>query len=196
MRGAPRDASASPSDAVPAGRGWSKAQRLLRAADFGALAATGTHWRSARRWLALGVRVPVSDSELPRDRVEPHEALLTAANLRFGLTVPRRQARRAVARNMVKRVLREAARHAAGRLATAASPARADALFRLKAPLPGAAACGWAELKRQLRGEADALLAQLEVYLLERRPGGGLAQSADAARTPANPAVPPTGTHR
>jgi RNase P protein component len=194
MRGAPRDASASLSDAAAAVRGWSKAQRLLRAGEFNAFAASAKQWRSARRWLALGVRFADHDSTDPKAAGAMRDEPPAGAGLRFGLTVPRRQARRAVARNMVKRVLREAARDAAGRLQDAMGPVRADALFRLKAPLPAAAGCNWAELKRQLRAEADGLLAQLETHLMERRRAGGLAQSADAARAATPEDAPPAGS--
>jgi hypothetical protein len=46
-------------------------------------------------------------------------------------------------------------------------------VLRLKSPLPDRAAVPRAELKRALRGEADALLAQLKAHIaqLEACPG-------------------------
>jgi len=85
--------------------------------------------------------------------------------IRFGITVSRRQARRAVARNTVKRILREAARHGAASLATAAGRQPIDILLRLKAPLPDAGSAGWRPVKAQLRREADSLIAQLQEHL-------------------------------
>ena len=76
---------------------------------------------------------------------------------------------------MVKRVLREAARHGAGRLAAAAARQRVDVLFRLKAPLPDAATTSWAQVRLQLRREADSLIDQLQQQLQAHAPGRGLA---------------------
>jgi ribonuclease P protein component len=101
------------------------------------------------------------------------------ANVRFGITVSKRQARRAVARNMVKRVLRESARDAAPQLAMAAAGLCAEALFRLKSPLPDASAATWSSLKGQLRREADSLLEQLRAQLRQQRQV--LAQSGNGA---------------
>jgi ribonuclease P protein component len=97
--------------------------------------------------------LPLSDSPLP--------PAAGAAALRFGITVSRRQARRAVARNAVKRVLREAARQRAPVLEAALAGQCVDVLFRLKAPLPESASAGWNAVKAQLRREADSLLEQL-----------------------------------
>jgi hypothetical protein len=66
-----------------------------------------------------------------------------------------------VARNVVKRVVREAARHRAAHLDAALGARSLDILFRLKAPLPEPSAAGWALVKAQLRREADSLLVQL-----------------------------------
>jgi ribonuclease P protein component len=111
------------------------------------------------------------------------------ARLRFGITVSRRQARRAVARNAVKRVLREAARHAALELDAVAPAQGVDVLLRLKAPLPAVDSAGWHSVKQQLRREADGLMAQLHSHLQSRRhapdrvrsPAAQLAQSAGSA---------------
>ena len=85
--------------------------------------------------------------------------------VRFGITVSRRQARRAVARNAVKRVLREAARHGSERLSLAAGRQPVDVLLRLKAPLPDPASAGWRAVKAQLRRETDSLIIQLQEHL-------------------------------
>lgn len=113
-------------------------------------------WRSGRRYLAAQARIRTADSDA---------AMASTDSPRFGITVGKRNARRAVDRNLVKRVLREAARHAVPALRAAAGARRVDVVIRLKAPLgqPGAAAR--AQLKRELRGEADGLLAQLAAAL-------------------------------
>jgi len=96
---------------------------------------------------------------------------------RFGLTVSRRQARRAVARNTVRRVLREAARLRAPALEAALGGAAMDVLFRLKCPLPEPAVAGWSGVKAQLRREADSLLDQLLGLLRSGEPAAMLAQA-------------------
>lgn len=180
MHVAPRVASAWLSDPVTTGRrGWGKDQRLLRASEFAALANSPLAWRAARRWIAMSVRVEPLSS-LPAD----HPA--RGAAVRFGLTIPKRQAKRAVARNMVKRVLREAARAAAPALCAKASGTQAQVLLRLKAPLPAATAMSWPALKLELRREADALLVQLgerlrtEARRVARPAAPGDAQARDA----------------
>jgi ribonuclease P protein component len=114
--------------------------------------------------------------------------LLACESLRFGIAVPRRQARRAVARNMVKRVLREAARAALPALLGACREraARADVLLRLKRALPGAATVNWVSLKRELRAEADELMGQLERRLDQHGRG---APAGDPARALAQSAL-------
>jgi RNase P protein component len=85
--------------------------------------------------------------------------------VRFGFTVGRRQARRAVRRVMVKRVLREAARNAAGTLRPLAGNRSLDVVLRLRSPLPDRSQMGLAQVKRSLRAEADSLIAQLARHL-------------------------------
>lgn len=68
---------------------------------------------------------------------------------------------------MVKRVLREAARHAADGLESAAQGRHVAVVLRLKAPLPAVDAAAWRAVKAELRREADVLLQQL---LHELRP--------------------------
>jgi hypothetical protein len=87
------------------------------------------------------------------------------ASVRFGITVGKRNARRSVDRALVKRIVREASRHAAGGLeaACAAQGLRLDVAFRLKAarPVGGAVQPSVAVWRRELRAEADALLDRL-----------------------------------
>ena len=196
MPAAPRAASASPSEPVLPGRcAWGKRQRLLRAPEFAAFLTSPAPWRAARFWLAVSVITPTLSPASPLAPIPP------ASALRFGITVSRRQARRAVARNTVKRVLREAARHRAPVLEAALAGKTLDILFRLKAPLPDPATAGWAQVKAQLRREADGLLEQLLAALQSggplpgaaQRPRQSLAQSArgrEGARTPVRGARP------
>jgi len=88
--------------------------------------------------------------------------------VRFGFTVGRRQARRAVQRVMVKRVLREAARNAAGSLRPLAENRGLDVVLRLRSPLPDPSRMARAQVKRSLRAEADSLIAQLARHLRAR----------------------------
>ena len=89
---------------------------------------------------------------------------------RLGITVGKRMARRSIDRALVKRIVREAFRHAAATLDRAAAHAgiAVDVSVRLKAPLgePGSPQRpALAALRRSLRGEADRLLEALNVRL-------------------------------
>ena len=93
----------------------------------------------------------------------------------FGVTVGKRNARRAVDRTLVKRIVREACRHQAPAYETCAvkASARVDVVLRLKAPLAGAgdAPLAMRQWRRQVRAEADDLLRSALVglsVLLER----------------------------
>jgi ribonuclease P protein component len=89
----------------------------------------------------------------------------TAVGVRFGFTVGRRQARRAVQRVMVKRVMREAARSALGTVGELAADRNVDVVLRLRSPLPDPSKMGLADVKRALRAEADSLIEQLVRHL-------------------------------
>ena len=115
--------------------------------------------RAARHWLSM--TAAWFPSEQPA--------------VRFGTTVGKRNARRAVDRNLVKRVLRDAARRAAPLLETACAPRglRLDVSFRLKSSRdragegPPASVTVW---RRALRNEADALLDRLARHLAQLDP--------------------------
>lgn len=92
-------------------------------------------------------------------------------SVRFGITVGKRNARRAVDRALVKRIVREASRRAAAGLeaACAARGLRLDVAFRLKAARTAGATgqpsvAAW---RRALRDEADALLDRLGRHLAQ-----------------------------
>lgn len=85
--------------------------------------------------------------------------------IRFGFTVARRQARRAVQRVMVKRLLRESTRAAASELWAASGDRSFDLVLRLRSPLPDRSRMTLSQLKRELRAEADSLLAQFARHL-------------------------------
>jgi ribonuclease P protein component len=112
-------------------------------------------FRASGRWLALVSREQAGvDSE---------------AAVRFGFTAARRHARRAIDRNTVKRVLREAARLRIDELDAAAADRSVDVVLRLRAAAPKVPACkAW---KVALREEADGLLAQLAGQLRRSREG-------------------------
>lgn len=110
--------------------------------------------RAARHWLSM------TAAWFPSEQ----------AAVRFGTTVGKRNARRAVDRNLVKRILREAARRAAPQLESTCAQRglRLDVSFRLKssrdraAEGPRASLTAW---RRALREEADALLDRLGRHL-------------------------------
>ncbi|MGZ8274744.1 MAG: ribonuclease P protein component [Burkholderiaceae bacterium] len=111
--------------------------------------------RAARHWLSM--TAAWSSNDVPA--------------VRFGVTVGKRNARRAVDRAVVKRILREAGRHAAPALgfSCARRGLRLDVAFRLKAlrdrTAPGQPTL--TEWRRALRQEADALLERLGRHLAQ-----------------------------
>lgn len=119
-------------------------------------------WRASQPWLAASGRwrTPDEDAALSaRHAPDP---------VRFGFTVGKRYERRSVMRALVKRVMREACRHALPSLVAAGPGVRIDVVMRLKAPLPDRSQMGLAPLKRELRRQADALLASLRRALQAR----------------------------
>jgi hypothetical protein len=139
-----------------------------------ARAAATERWvfRRAGRWLALTAwrRQEAEATPIPRDPPVSRATsswqvfLPLAGPVRFGYTIGKRNARRAVDRNLIKRVLRESARAArtsleAGVLAHNASCGAApadgvDLVFRLKAPLGESAAARPAKGSRARRAGA------------------------------------------
>jgi len=96
------------------------------------------------RRVARGAPLVVST---PRERPEAD------AQARLGMIIAKRFAARAVTRNTIKRVIREAFRH------RRASLPQRDFVFRLHSPVaPGSLT----QLKKQLRVEAEALLDRVQ----------------------------------
>lgn len=89
----------------------------------------------------------------------------SAGPVRFGITVGKRNAKRAVDRVVIKRILREACRHRVAALESCATRAGAciDIVLRLKSPLftVSGKALTMAQWRRQVRTEADDLLHQM-----------------------------------
>lgn len=112
--------------------------------------------RAARHWLSMTAAWCPSET----------------ATVRFGTTVGKRNARRAVDRALVKRILREAGRRAAPALerTCASRGLRLDVAFRLKAPRdrdPAGAPASLTVWRRALRDEANALLDRLGRHLAQ-----------------------------
>lgn len=130
-------------------RAFAAAQRLRKPREFAAVlsAARGSALRANTGWLAMTAAwTPAAQPPFAR----------------LGLTLPRRMAKRAIDRALVKRVVRESFRHSAARLGAAAASAamRIDINVKLARtlPLPGEAARpALRALKQVLRGEADRL---------------------------------------
>jgi len=145
------------------------AVRLHRPGDYAA-ALKGR--RIARgTWLALHVSASVSATVLA---VRPG-----LPGARLGLIVAKRLAKRAVTRNAVKRVVREAFRLVRHELPPC------DFVFRLVSPV---APCSLTVLKKRLRAEADTLLRQACT-----RCGGQSVAGCRAAGLQANHAGLPSG---
>ena len=193
MRAGPRAASASPSpdgrrpvsSLVPAGavvsgvRAASRfpaSMRIRQSSRFLSLARDRSALQIARGRLALSAATPGTAQASPSGAAE--SAAQSAAEsapqsapqptVRFGFTVAKRQAARAVARNAVKRVLREAARTSGWMPGPGV-----DVIVRLRSPLPRPAERGWRAMKRDLRLEADALLRDARQRLLAGPPRRG-----------------------
>lgn len=129
--------------------------RLRSKAQFSAIAkARGPNaLRAARQWLAASGLVVAAASDTP---------------VHLGLVMPKRYARRAVDRNLIKRVVREAIRASLPGWVQACCEATPMAgcvhviiVVRLKAGLPRVAEVARTQLKKRLRAEADALFGQL-----------------------------------
>ncbi len=86
-----------------------------------------------------------------------------APRVRLGITVGKRNARRAVDRSLVKRVVRESFRVARSDLEAAIGPMAVDISVRLSAPLrvDAVASTGASQLRRTVRGDADRLFQSL-----------------------------------
>jgi ribonuclease P protein component len=163
MHAGRRGASASPSEPLIA--------RLRKPEDFAALAQDRAAWRYCLQWICVAARYtsPDQPSELPTAAGDERDP---APALRFGFTVAKRQAKRAVMRVMVKRIMKESVRAAgpdlAARLGRTGGGRGLDVVLRLRNPLPradGASAMSLRTLKRALRVEADALLQRLARHL-------------------------------
>jgi ribonuclease P protein component len=144
---------------------FSRAHRLQSEAEFAAVAQAGPNSiRLSQRWFVLTARpIEVPSPDVP----SPESGRTPARRVRFGLTVGKRLARRSVDRVLVKRILREAARHSAPDLeALARMPF--DVVLRLKAPLPAQDALPRGQLKRALRADADMLLRRFRERLTDR----------------------------
>jgi ribonuclease P protein component len=137
------------------------ARRLRDSASFTALSrpapGQGRCWRATRHWVSVAARVSAAPSPAPAATAP------RSIRSRFGVTVGKRNAPRSVDRSLVKRVLREAARRAAAALddTAGAQGMQLDVVLRLKAAVPAAGVLARSQLKRELRAEADALLALL-----------------------------------
>ncbi|HUN92142.1 MAG TPA: ribonuclease P protein component [Burkholderiaceae bacterium] len=131
-----------------------RSQRLLKPAEFERLQASAASYRGGRRFLSIVMAARPDATAVGRAN-EGHPR----AQVRFGVTVGRRNARLSVQRALVKRILREAMRHAAAELEAAANGQNIDLVVRLKAPFPKPEAMSMPVFKRALRAEADALLA-------------------------------------
>lgn len=137
---------------------YGPSRRLRRPSEFAAVLAAprSQALRGGRHWLSM------TAAWFPGE----------ASAVRFGATVGKRNARRAVDRALVKRILREASRCAAPALETtcARRGLRLDVSFRLKAPRGQAAEGQPVSLtvwRLALRAEADGLLERLHRHIAQ-----------------------------
>jgi RNase P protein component len=83
------------------------------------------------------------------------------------VTVGKHMARKAAQRNLVKRILREAARLTLPRLAEAAAARRVDLVLRMRSAFPSATEMPLAAFRRALRSDADLVLRRLIAQLAQ-----------------------------
>lgn len=153
MLGVQKVASGSPPEAAPRAAkrlGFPATRRLRKAHDFDSLARTRPAFRATCSWLALVTRIEPAGHE---------------TRVRIGVTVGKRFARKSVQRSMVKRVLRESARHALPLLEAVGRRYQVDAVLRLRADFPSAEAMSLVAFRRALRADADELLGRLLQHL-------------------------------
>lgn len=129
--------------------GFPRSLRLIKTSDFGVLARTRSektlHVRSA--FFSAGCMITNA-----------------AGRLRFGVTVGKRNAHRSVDRVVVKRILREAARHHAPELRALIDEASCglDVSLRLRVPLGEAGAQSAHQARKKALGEdVEALFGAL-----------------------------------
>ncbi|MBC8118391.1 MAG: ribonuclease P protein component [Burkholderiaceae bacterium] len=144
-------------------------RRLKSAADYAAIvrAPNGSSIRAARQYLSVTALLVSRD----------------AGAVRFGVTVGRRNARRAVDRALVKRIVREACRQQASGFERGAAAAGLgiDVALRLKSSLIDTQGrpLAMTQWRRHLRAEANALLR----HVLNRLPAKLLATGVLAEKS-------------
>lgn len=142
---------------------FQSARRLKASVDFAAILAA-----RRERSLKASQRI-LSLSAMWTDVVAGQGV---AGQVRFGVTVGKRNARRSVDRALIKRIVREACRHQASAFETCAAQAavRIDVVMRLKSPLTdgNGRVLAMTQWRRQVRAEADALLERVLAELADR----------------------------
>lgn len=143
--------------------GLASSRRLRSARDYAEILRTpaGRSFRSGRQLMAINGTWSTAAGISSNSGV-----------VRFGVTVGKRNVKRAVDRILVKRILREAWRHLAAPLESCAIRAGAciDVVLRVKSPLAaaGGTALTMAQWRLQVRMEADSLLQQMLSELSEK----------------------------
>lgn len=155
--------------------GFAPSRRLKSARDYAETlrVPAGRSIRSGRHLVAMNSTWRAAGAES-----------LSACPLRFGVTVGKRNVKRAVDRVLVKRILREACRHRAAALESCATRAGAcvDIVLRIKSPLATVSgdALTMAQWRRQVRMEADNLLSQMLSELSHRLAAAAPAGAKDS----------------
>ena len=150
--------------------GFASARRLKTPAQFSALlrAPRERSIRAERQMLSINA------AWLPTESARGEAG--RTGNVRFGVTVGKRNARRSVDRALVKRVVREACRHRAEAFedCAARSLVQIDIALRLKSPLVDkrGAPLAMRAWRRQVRADADSLLQDVLTRIAKLRPTG------------------------
>ncbi|MGH6609125.1 MAG: ribonuclease P protein component [Burkholderiaceae bacterium] len=149
--------------------GFARTRRLKTPAEYEAVlhAPRTRSIRAARRWLSMIAAYSKVNSS------DANSSAGDVGRIRFGITVGKRNAPRAVDRVLIKRIVREACRHQASAFERWAGQASMDAAvtLRLKSPLvDGGQPLAMRQWRRQIRIEADELLQQALSELQHRDP--------------------------
>ncbi|MDL2058840.1 ribonuclease P protein component [Mesosutterella sp. AGMB02718] len=132
-----------------------RSRRLIKTADYGAVLSSGTKrvYRCSTKWLALTALLQTTP--------------LPQTGLRFGFTVGKLNAHRGVDRVLIKRILRESARHQQHELRY--EHVSLDVILRLRRKIPSLGKdISLKTFKKELRSDCDQLLQSFFLKFSQR----------------------------
>ena len=137
---------------------------MLRPQQFATLVAARPAWFQNRGWLSMSALLIQSGTSVaePVSAGAPLAAL-PRSGVQVGLTIPKRLCRRAVMRNVVKRLVRESTRFVYEDVARLVpDDCRLDVIVKLRNSLPGSDSQSLLLVKRELACASDELWLRLK----------------------------------